>query len=244
MTCITRVDDTLWTLINRLVGNELLTPYTPKNSWFRVEAVDDTGVSIRTLDGGSVFRLRREAFQQTLDYLLDREHLGEDRAIVIASNTAPDTAGPLCKAARQQPDGSLGIRVITYILPILEACQVVGIQRLQKPTTTWLINTRTQLQALHMADVMETYRVNGQATLDQPCTLLLDGDTITVAYPEPDGKTYFYKGKAVGEGHYELEAVGFDGWATLHSRSGTDEFEGFWREEGCTGMWRVRRKPV
>jgi hypothetical protein len=139
---ITQVDSTLWALISRLEGTELQTPYTPKNSWFRIDAIDEASVSITTLDGGSTITLRRAAFQQTLDYLTQHAHSGEARAIAIESSTTPEDAGPLCHAARRQPDGTLGTRVITYILPILEQCQAVAISRTVKPTTTWLIAGR------------------------------------------------------------------------------------------------------
>ncbi|MDR6711249.1 hypothetical protein J2W83_000839 [Pseudomonas hunanensis] len=58
--------------------------------------------------------------------------------MVIQSSHDKDLAGPLCQAARQQPNGKFGTCVITYILPILEQCQVVGISRMASSTTTWL----------------------------------------------------------------------------------------------------------
>lgn len=137
---ITHVDSTLWSLISRLEGVDLQTPYTPKDKWFRIDSIDEAAVIVITRNGGASIALQRTAFQQTLDYLNQHKHFGEGRSIAIESNKNPVDAGPLCQAARRQPDGTLGIRTITYILPILEACHAVGISRMIKPTTTWLIS--------------------------------------------------------------------------------------------------------
>ncbi|MEE1865801.1 hypothetical protein [Pseudomonas auratipiscis] len=147
MTCITQVDSTLWALIGRLQGAEIQTPYTPSNKYFQVESVNANAVVIRTGEGGSAVALRREAFQQTLDYLVKHEHVGESNAIKIESNHNGELAGPLCKAARELPNGDLGTVVITYILPILEQCEAVAIGRLSRPTTTWLITQREPLRS-------------------------------------------------------------------------------------------------
>ncbi|WP_369987089.1 hypothetical protein [Pseudomonas xanthosomatis] len=136
---ITQVDNTLWALISRLQGTELQTPYNPSNTRFRVVAVNADDVRVVTGDNDSTVTLTRAAFQQTLDYLASHRHFGEAHAVEIGSNKAPDSAGPLCHAARRQPDGRPGTMVITYILPILEHCQAVGLQRDTKPTSTWLL---------------------------------------------------------------------------------------------------------
>ncbi|CAM3975032.1 hypothetical protein CCOS865_02270 [Pseudomonas reidholzensis] len=140
MTVITQVDTTLWALISRLQGTELQTPYTPSNSRFGVASIDATSVTITTGAKDSAVVLTRAAFQQTLDYLTTHEHIGQAHAVVIQSSHDKEKAGPLCLAARKQPNGKSGTCVITYILPILEQCQVVGISRMAAPTTTWLLH--------------------------------------------------------------------------------------------------------
>ncbi|MGK4309134.1 hypothetical protein ACSMFX_13140 [Pseudomonas mosselii] len=128
MPYITQVDSTLWALITRLQGQELQTPHTPSNARFQVDTV-----------GADNLTISRGAFQQTLDYLAANGHFGVSNAVPVASNKDPALAGPVCLAARLQPNGNPGRMVITYILPILEHCQAVGIQRAITPTTTWLL---------------------------------------------------------------------------------------------------------
>lgn len=139
MRSITQVDSTLWALISRLKDVDLQTPHTAKNKWFRIDSINENAAIITPRGGAHPITLRRAAFQQTLDYLHQHRHVGESRAITIQSNKTPADAGPLCQAARRQPNGKMGDRTITYILPILERCNAVGINHLITPTSTWLI---------------------------------------------------------------------------------------------------------
>lgn len=136
---ITQVDNTLWALISRLQGKELQTPSNASNTRFRVAAVSNDHVEVVTGTNNSSVTLTRAAFQQTLDYLASNRHFGEAHAVEIGSSRTSASAGPLCHAARRQPDGRTGTVVITYILPILEHCQAVAIQRDVRPTSTWLV---------------------------------------------------------------------------------------------------------
>ncbi|MNJ20813.1 hypothetical protein D3C77_151530 [compost metagenome] len=137
---ITQVDSTLWALINRLADQTLQTPYTPRNCEFRIDTIANDRLHITTGEGDTPIQISREAIQRTLDYLVQHEHIGQPSAIQIKSSHQPADAGPLCLAARTQPDGTVGVCVITYILPILERCHAVGISRMQKPTSTWLLS--------------------------------------------------------------------------------------------------------
>lgn len=85
---------------------------------------------------------------------------------------------------------------------------------------------------------MDTYRIDAAASLDGLCLLIVDGEWITVKC-DYSGEIWEYKGRAVGQGHYELRAVGFEGRATLHCFDGSKVFEGFWVEEQRRGMWRI-----
>lgn len=139
MPYITQVDSTLWALITRLQGQELQTPHTPSNARFQVDTVGADNLTITTGAQASSLTISRGALQQTLDYLAANGHFGVSNAVPVASNKDPALAGPVCLAARLQPNGNPGRMVITYILPILEHCQAVGIQRAITPTTTWLL---------------------------------------------------------------------------------------------------------
>ena len=133
---ITQVDNTLWALISRLQGKELQTP--SRSARFRIATVDANRVVIETGSEDSQLALTRAAFQQTLDYLADNSHFGQAQAVEINSNHTYEKAGPLCQAARYRAEGKPGRTNITYILPILEQCQAVGI-RSRTPNTTWLL---------------------------------------------------------------------------------------------------------
>ncbi|VVQ35275.1 hypothetical protein [Pseudomonas fluorescens] len=133
---ITKVDNTLWALISRLQGKELQTP--SRKARFRITTVDANRVVIETGSKDSQLVLTRAAFQQTLDYLAGNNHFGQTHAVEIGSNHTYEAAGPLCKAARYRAEGNPGPTNITYILPILEQCQAVGI-RSTTPNSTWLL---------------------------------------------------------------------------------------------------------
>ncbi|MDH0745607.1 hypothetical protein N5D61_04520 [Pseudomonas sp. GD03842] len=133
---ITQVDNTLWALISRLQGKELQTP--SRSARFLIANVDANRVVIETGSEDSQLELTRAAFQQTLDYLAGNNHFGEARAVEIRSSHTYEKAGPLCRAARYRAEGRPGRTNITYILPILEQCQAVGI-RSTTPNSTWLL---------------------------------------------------------------------------------------------------------
>ena len=133
---ITQVDKTLWALISRLQGKDLQTP--SRSARFRIATVDANRVVIETGSQDSQLTLTRTAFQQTLDYLVGNHHFGQAQAVDISSNHTYEKAGPLCQAARYRVEGKPGRTNITYILPILEQCQAVGI-RSTTPNSTWLL---------------------------------------------------------------------------------------------------------
>lgn len=133
---IIQVDNTLWALISRLQGKELQTP--SGSARFRIMSVDADRVVIETGSEDSQLALTRAAFQQTLDYLAGNSHFGRTQAVEIGSNHTYERAGALCQAARYRAEGKPGRTNITYILPILEQCQVVGI-RSTTPNSTWLL---------------------------------------------------------------------------------------------------------
>lgn len=133
---IIQVDHTLWALISRLQGKELQTP--SRSARFRITTVDANRVVIETGSENSQLALTRAAFQQTLNYLASNNHFGQAQAVEISSNHTYEKAGPLCRAARYRAEGNPGRTNITYILPILEQCQAVGI-RSTTPNSAWLL---------------------------------------------------------------------------------------------------------
>ncbi|POD78499.1 hypothetical protein BKM17_06840 [Pseudomonas syringae group genomosp. 3] len=133
---IIQVDNTLWALISRLQGKELQTPSL--SARFHITTVDANRVVIETGSKNSQLTLTRAAFQQTLDYLAGNNHFGHTQAVEVGSNHTYENAGPLCRAARYSAEGKPGPTNITYILPILEQCQAVGI-RSTTPNSTWLL---------------------------------------------------------------------------------------------------------
>ena len=132
---IPRVSNALWGRIAGLSGQRLATP--ANQSHFSVQAVSAAHVTVTTR-GNSTLNISRDAFEQALDYLHIHGHKGQANHIDIGSNKTASQAGPLCQAARTDANGNLGRMVITYVLPILEACGAVHIARTVRPSNVWL----------------------------------------------------------------------------------------------------------
>lgn len=88
---------------------------------------------------------------------------------------------------------------------------------------------------------MDTFRINSSASFDEPCKVTIDNEFITVVY-DHGGQSWKYRGQEKGPGHYELQAEGFVGRATLHRFEDSNVLEGTWVEEGVRGMWRIVRQ--
>lgn len=115
-------------------GIELSTP--AGQAVFTVAEKTADAVTVRTTGGNSV-RIGRQNFIAAVNYLASHCHVSY-KPCLIRSNADPLNAGPLCVASRFSDAGVLGTRVITYILPILQSCNVVGINA-HVPTSTWLL---------------------------------------------------------------------------------------------------------
>lgn len=120
----------LWPMLGEL--KPLKTP--SQSASFVVEAVMPERVKVSAGKTGLV--IPKTAFEAALEYLHTNEHYA-GRPCVIGSANAPESAGPLCKAARLLPSGAYGQRNITYIVAILEQLGVVGINA-KRPTSVWL----------------------------------------------------------------------------------------------------------
>lgn len=110
-----------------------------ERSSFIIDEATHDAVRITT-NGGTSMSIRRAAFEAVLLYLLEHGHHSTGRPCEIRSNQTYESAGPLCRAARDanQPNSG-GTMVITYVLPILKAMGLVEIDHESRPGTTWAI---------------------------------------------------------------------------------------------------------
>lgn len=85
---------------------------------------------------------------------------------------------------------------------------------------------------------MTTFYPSSAPSSESKCVVKFEGDSILVEYHE-DGEFYQYKGSKNGDGHFVLQAEGFEGRATLHMFNESSILEGSWMEEGRNGMWKI-----
>lgn len=115
------------------------TPDNARGVPFTVYKSNDGSVWIKTGKKNNLsLRINKKAFFAALLYLKANQH-GSDNKCEIASNTNPELAGPLCLATRKAntEDGSLGLRVITYIAPMLAATDLISLNG-ERPNKVWL----------------------------------------------------------------------------------------------------------
>ena len=85
---------------------------------------------------------------------------------------------------------------------------------------------------------METFYSDDSEYSDLPCAVRIGDGRIRVSY-EDEGEVV-YVGEETGDGHYHLRCPEEDGEATLHCFPGAKVLDGWWKENGAFGMWRVR----
>lgn len=83
------------------------------------------------------------------------------------------------------------------------------------------------------------YYGNDEPSLRDPCKVTFSGDQITVSYDGLEGENYQYTGMDHGSGHFELALADGDGGATLHRFPNSKLLEGYWKEDGVEGFWRI-----
>lgn len=115
-------------------GLNLSTPDNATGSPFSITAVNNAGVKITT-DGGTSITITRNAFMETLRYLLRNLHTNQNRC-QIGSNNDINQAGPLCLVARNA--NGVNIMIISYLLPVLAHMNLVATDG-GRPNTTWLV---------------------------------------------------------------------------------------------------------
>ncbi len=125
---------TIWNSLH-VDEREYRTPDDAVGVPFTIAGVESERLEIRTgSDGNTSVGINRASFGDALDYLCQHRHF-ENNPCLIDSNNIAASAGPLCRAARRQ-NGN--VRCVNYILPILAAHGVVGIDGTRK-NKTWLI---------------------------------------------------------------------------------------------------------
>jgi hypothetical protein len=111
-------------------GKRYRTPDLYKGKDFSIEEKTRQGLKIVPQN----ISITKDAFLSALHYLIQHKHNFRNQCEIRSSNDRR-TAGPLCLAAR---DRNSDVRCINYILPILQAYQIVGIDPV-RPNKTWLI---------------------------------------------------------------------------------------------------------
>jgi hypothetical protein len=109
---------------------------------------------------------------------------------------------------------------------------------------TWRAPATGSAIAAYPSSSLDIYFEAFEAARGIPCKVQFSGSRCVLTYDEDDesSSTPLWRqwiGFAQSPGHYEMREPG-GGHATLH-RSGPDAryLEGYWREDGHTGMWRV-----
>lgn len=111
---------------------ELTTPDAAVGKSFSIRGVNQDGVNITT-EAGSLLTIQRAAFIEAIRYLVLNNHFSANPC-EIRSNQHVENSGPLCTATRRVNSNT---RVINYIVPILVAVGILGVNR-TRPNSTWL----------------------------------------------------------------------------------------------------------
>jgi hypothetical protein len=81
---------------------------------------------------------------------------------------------------------------------------------------------------------METYYGGRDAFETDRCVVRIGDSKIQVSYA-----SVVYEGTEIGEGHFRLKAQDGLGEASLHRFLEGRILDGWWKEEGEEGMWRI-----
>lgn len=76
------------------------------------------------------------------------------------------------------------------------------------------------------------------ASENYPCEVKMDENEIIVEY-EQDDEYVQYRGKSIGNGHFELHCPDKNGRASLHMFPNSTILEGSWVEDTFRGMWKI-----
>lgn len=128
--CNENLLDNLWNQLNAHAAYN--TPDNIRQTEFTIQAINQNPDSI-TISPQNI-TISKQAFLAALSHLTGNHHTQGNPCQIRSSNT-PKKAGPLCQAARKVNNN---VRCINYILPILAAAGIVGING-KRPNTTWLM---------------------------------------------------------------------------------------------------------
>jgi hypothetical protein len=81
-----------------------------------------------------------------------------------------------------------------------------------------------------------------EADVEIPCIVEITRNFCKIKYDDESRTVYVWEGSNKGADHYVLKANKKGCEATLHRIQDSVYLEGFWKELGCHGMWRVRLK--
>jgi len=123
-----KIINKIWSKLE--AGKRYRTPDLYKGKDFYIEEITGRGLNIVPQN----ISITKEAFLSALHYLIQNEHYFRNQCEIRSSNSRI-TAGPLCLTSR---DDNSNVRCINYILPILQAFQIVGIDPV-RPNKTWVI---------------------------------------------------------------------------------------------------------
>ena len=93
---------------------------------------------------------------------------------------------------------------------------------------------------LRQSATMKTVYDSDHCYDEWKCEITIINNEITVSYEEDDDVHILYKGSENGDGHYQLKCHQRNGNATLHRFPKSRILEGYWNEDGYTGMWRIQ----
>lgn len=92
---------------------------------------------------------------------------------------------------------------------------------------------------------LDIYHSSAEPDLDIDCIVELSPNECIVRFDEFHSGSLSpvcWKGNAQSPGHYVLQEICREGRATLHQVPESIYLEGYWKERGYHGMWRVTLK--
>lgn len=89
--------------------------------------------------------------------------------------------------------------------------------------------------------MVDVYYDDGRpAVLGEPGYIVRMSDELVEVVYDDEAGPVCYRGKFSQDGHFELRAPERDGHSVLHQMPNSVYLEGYWKEEGYQGMWRIR----
>lgn len=90
--------------------------------------------------------------------------------------------------------------------------------------------------------IVDVYHSDRGADLEIDCLVEITRDRCTIKYDDENGVYWVWEGENLGSGYYVSKANRKGCQATLHRIKDSIYLEGFWKELGHHGMWRIRLK--